>query len=272
MNTEPDTEQSISLEAFTEPVFGRLTESVMRLGLRVLHQRLNLLLLNTERLDIDALQALWDVEWKEHGKEYNHLTFALQMEDTKVINEARLNWAIPAINKEIADKLGELYLSYDVSKIPRRDEILKSSSLIITGGVGTGKTMALAWRCQALAMEKALSGDFNSMEDLLAVYPSGELFNRLHKAEPISDNALILAIDDYGTEYVEPFALSQFELLIEKRYARRLVTLMTTNIPQEQFKTRKGFERIESRLLKRCTFVSFGGIDRRKVVKDKEAV
>jgi len=256
-----------------EPVFQGLTKGFMCLGLRVLHQRLNLPLLEgTDKLDIDALQTLWDKEWAEHGKEYNHLTFALQMEDTKVINEARLNWAVPAISKEIENQLGSLYLQYDVSRIPKRDEIVKSSSLIITGGVGTGKTMALAWRCQALAMEKALTADFNNIEDLLAVYPSGELFNHLHKGEPVAEDAMIMAIDDYGTEYVEPFALSQFELLVEKRYARKLITLMTTNIPKAEFKNRKGFERIESRLLKRCTFVEFVGDDRRRALKDKETV
>lgn len=207
-----------------------------------------------------AAQTVW-------GKEYDRITFALQMEDTNAITDARLNWAVPAINKEIGDNLGALYLQYEVSRIPKRDEIVKSSSLIITGGVGTGKTMALSWRCQSLALEKALTADFDNIHDLLAVYPSGELFNRLHKGDPVADNALIMAIDDYGTEYVEPFALSQFELLIEKRYARKLITLMTTNIPKAEFKNRKGFERIESRLLKRCTFVEFAGEDRRKPLK-----
>jgi DNA replication protein DnaC len=81
-----------------------------------------------------------------------------------------------------------------------------------------------------------------------------------------------MGIDDYGVEYVEPFALSQFELLVERRYARHLITIVTTNIPKASFKTRKGFERIESRLLKRCNWVEFIGEDRRKVLNGKETV
>lgn len=255
----------------TDSAFGSfvcLREDVMRLSLRVLHQRLNLPeIFEMEALDADELQELWAKEWGEHGKEYDRVTLALQQDDAKARTDARLNWAVPAIQKEIEENLGSLYLQYDVKRIQKRNEIAESSSLVITGGIGTGKTMALSWRCQSLALEKALTADYEDIHDLLAVYPAGELFNRLHKGEPVAGNACILAIDDYGVEYVEPFALSQFELLIEKRYARKLITLITTNIPKEAFKTRKGFERIESRLLKRCTFVEFVGEDRRKPLK-----
>jgi hypothetical protein len=253
--------------------FEGLTKGIMKLGIRTMHKRLSIPLIDTEEMDYDTLMDLWKSEWSEHGEEYDRVTIGLMKEDKKVLTDVRMQWAGPEINKHIADMLGIGYLDYKVSMVQQREEILKSNSLIISGGIGTGKTMALAWRCKTLAMEQAVMVDYERIEDLLQVWPSGELWNRLHKGEPVGEDAAIMGIDDYGTEYVEPFALSQFELLIERRYARKHITIMTTNIAKAAFKTRKGFERIESRLLKRCAWVEFIGEDRRKpLLAGKETV
>jgi len=273
-------DRNVSLELLGIPgvtrVFDGMWEGSIRLGLRTLRKTMHLPLLDTKGLDHDALQAIWDKEWSEHGKEYDEITDHLRAKDMAFIRDSRLKWAAPMINAVLELQLGSGYLAYQVSQVQKRNEIVNPpngvKSLIISGGIGTGKTMAMAWRCQTLALEAAIEHDFDRIEDLLAVWPSGQLFNNLHKGLDVAENAAIMGIDDYGAEYVEPFALSQFELLIERRYARHLITIVTTNIPKEAFRTRKGFERIESRLLKRCNFVTFVGDDRRKALNGKETV
>jgi len=52
-------------------------------------------------------------------------------------------------------------------------------------------------------------------------------------------------IDDLGREYAEPFALSRFEIFVENIYKNKnSIIVLTTNLTEQQFKSREGWARI----------------------------
>lgn len=150
------------------------------------------------------------------------------------------------------------------------DEILKGEQgVIISGGVGVGKTMALIYIYRELVKkiidEKVQHGDIFYLSDLLriSVYFAPQMFNDFHSGEDYAPTRYVL-IDDLGREYVEPFSLSRFEIFIEGFYRdTRKRIFITTNLTREQFIQRQGWARINDRLLERCRWMDVSGSSRR---------
>jgi DNA replication protein DnaC len=123
--------------------------------------------------------------------------------------------------------------------------------VVLSGGVGCGKSCAAAMAC----IERG--GRFVTAPDLAKASAYDE------SADEVND-ARFLVLDDLGTEYSDQkgYFLSRLDALVNHRYANKLPTVITTNLAAAEFK--KYGERIASRILEAGKFVKVGGGDLRK--------
>jgi hypothetical protein len=156
---------------------------------------------------------------------------------------------------------GSRYLHCDPALVQKKAMLDKASSVILAGPKGTGKTTAMAYLARTLT-ERACMDVEHSLKraSLVAFWRSAGIFTTLHNGGTIDNqDARYFFVDDFGREYVEPFALSQFEELVEYRYGRELPIIMTTNLSWTDFKARAGFERVTDRLLEMASWINFTG-------------
>lgn len=180
---------------------------------------------------------------------------AIQVREQR-IQEQRM-WGL-RVDKRLSETLGARYLTYEIDAIPKREALLKATSFIITGQRGAGKSMALTYALQ----ERAVNMGRHDVTEIEA-YKAPVLFTLFHNGGYPKEDAELFAIDDVGTEYGEPFALSQFQALVEFRYSHLLPMLITTNMTKVEFNNRAGWERISDRLLQMCSWIVFTGGSRR---------
>lgn len=128
----------------------------------------------------------------------------------------------------------------------------RAMGLLLTGGVGTGKTYMAACAANALidrevpvlmtnlarvlnTLTGLYSGDRNQYIDSLNQYP-------------------LLILDDLGMERSSEFALEQIYNVIDSRYRSRRSLIVTTNLTLEQMHNPQDIahSRIYSRVLERC--------------------
>lgn len=108
----------------------------------------------------------------------------------------------------------------------------RRSILVLAGGVGTGKTVAVAWGCAFHG------GRFVKALDLVraGMFPDDPGY------WPGLQRAPLLAIDDLGTEPLDPKGYGHAVIadLIDRRYDANRKTVLTTNLPQPAFRQRYG--------------------------------
>lgn len=126
---------------------------------------------------------------------------------------------------------------------------------VLSGGPGCGKTIAACW----WAWSKA--GRFEK---------AGRLARRSHWDGEV-DKLLtvpVLALDDLGVEYQDAkgFFASLLDELLDTRYENSRPTLITTNLPRDEFAERCGGRqgRIASRIAGEGAFFSLSDADMRR--------
>ncbi len=129
------------------------------------------------------------------------------------------------------------------------------NGVILCGGVGSGKTTLM------IALQKAINlmNDFTHVPALALTTAKGianhePLYARyLERTEP-------LGIDDLGNEPSEVHRwgniTSPVADILERRYAQRLFTIVSTNLTLEQIKGHYG-ERVSDRLIELCEIIEF---------------
>ncbi len=134
-------------------------------------------------------------------------------------------------------------------------------NLCFYGNVGTGKTFLTNCIAREL-IEKGCS---------VLYQPSYELFEALGKYTFSSDKEMkeahdsifscdLLIIDDLGTELTNAFTASQLFLIMNERELQKKATILSTNIPPENFENTFS-ERISSRLLGFYKLIPLSGTD-----------
>lgn len=136
--------------------------------------------------------------------------------------------------------------------------------LVLSAGVGTGKTTAAAWWLWQLAHDLEVRGspiprwwtasrfrrisDFDASRDLTSV--------TLGQVERLP----ALVLDDVGAEHSDGggWMLSKLDSLVDERYSSERRTIITTNLNWDAFAERVG-PRIADRLQEGGVFASFSG-------------
>ncbi|RMF75772.1 MAG: cell division protein ZapE [Acidobacteria bacterium] len=150
--------------------------------------------------------------------------------------------------------------------------------LLFTGPCGVGKTHLAVATLRELVAERGARGIFVEVNQLLRSLQ--DTFDR--RAETAGREVLdpvlaadVLLLDDVGVTRPTPWALETLGLVLNERYNRSALTLLTTNLPpeadgeHESLADRLG-ARLVSRLAEMCWIVELRGSDFRRTVKAAE--
>lgn len=160
-------------------------------------------------------------------------------------------------------------------------KLQERGGILLTGGVGTGKTRRLLETIVAFFVERTLPqleqwGDepqaprdeqvkrtFLTVADVLRQIK--DEFDRPPSGSTIMDrmiSAPILFLDDLGAEKASEWVKEQLYIVINERYNWERPVMITSNLTKKEIAENYG-DRFTSRLVEMCEFVKMDGIDRR---------
>jgi predicted ATPase len=123
--------------------------------------------------------------------------------------------------------------------------------LLISGSMGTGKTVAMGLMMSCLAARNEWSFCWWNMASLPHFSALVARLGRRCRARCcVLAHALVSLFvpGRSGVEYNSPLAMSRFNELIETRYARELLHVGTSNLNESALVTREGWQRIIDRM------------------------
>lgn len=161
------------------------------------------------------------------------------------------------------------HINPETDKIKRyvdhwEDMYSRSIGLLLTGGVGTGKTFLAACAANALidrGIPVLMTNLARVLNTLTALY-SGDRNQYIDSLNKYS----LLIVDDLGMERNSEFALEQVYSVIDSRYRSRQPLIVTTNLSLEELHKPGDMARgrIYSRVLERCVPILVNRTDIRK--------
>ncbi len=146
----------------------------------------------------------------------------------------------------------------------------KSSSILMTGNTGLGKTH-LSLAIVKAAIEKGLTAVYGSAQNFLSKIEN-EHFSRGDERTDTLDTLLeadLLVLDDLGTEFSSAFIGSTIYCIINTRLLAQKSTIISTNLGLEELKNRYG-DRILSRIMGNFDILKFDGKDIRVLKRIEE--
>jgi DNA replication protein DnaC len=148
--------------------------------------------------------------------------------------------------------------------------------LLLQGPCGTGKTHLAVATLRRVIEEKGAQGHFYEFNELLRriqdSYDRRSNTSELRVLAPVLETAVVV-LDDLGAVRMTPWVQDTLGLIINERYNRQLLTLVTTNRldrpahpEDETLEDRIGL-RLRSRLAEMCRTVSVEGEDYRRTAR-----
>lgn len=139
----------------------------------------------------------------------------------------------------------------------------KSGNMVFFGGTGLGKTH-LSSAIARTVIEKGCDVFYSTAVGCLGDFEYQRFGNSTGGDESGDTSRYfecdLLIIDDMGTEVNNQFTTSVLYNIINTRLSRRLSTIISTNLTQEEFR-RRYWDRITSRVLGEYTVLPFVGVD-----------
>lgn len=185
-----------------------------------------------------------------------------------------VSWGIPdqtamlIVNRRRTRTLEEtMALRYVDEFLARADDGLYNIC-VLAGVPGTGKTVAAAHFLERASPRRPFGGTWKADERPRFLHSSEFLVMGLYDHEEERDRlkrTMALVVDDQGVERLDAggVGLALFDWLINARYGAAGYTLITTNLPWEQFRERYG-ERIADRLKEQADWYDLEGESMRK--------
>ena len=139
----------------------------------------------------------------------------------------------------------------------------KSGNMVFFGGTGLGKTH-LSSAIARTVIGKGCDVFYSTAVGCLGDFEYQRFGNSTGGDESGDTSRYfecdLLIIDDMGTEVNNQFTTSVLYNIINTRLSRRLSTIISTNLTQEEFR-RRYWDRITSRVLGEYTVLPFVGVD-----------
>lgn len=205
-----------------------------------------------------------------------------QAEQEALIAErkARVERQLRLCQRELVDRLDlppaavELAMGADLTQtraLKALEEAAASKVVVLSGAPGCGKTVAaVAWLVSEIQNPARWQGD--GMWTFIGRPPMFVTAARLARYPRYDDEAMArllragrLVVDDMGVEFMDERGSysALLDELVNERYARRLSTVLTTNLDGAAFKARYG-ERIADRIREAGKFVSLSDASMRR--------
>jgi hypothetical protein len=160
--------------------------------------------------------------------------------------------------------------------VPLRETIrewhkTQDCGLLISGSMGSGKTVAMGMMMACLAARNEFSFSVWNMSSLLTFLHNwrgwGERFSDDDQLKALN-RCQYLFLDDLGVEYNSPMAMSRFNEIIERRYSNELFVVGTSNLTEQALMEREGWPRIIDRIQENVLdWCELGGVSKRRVVE-----
>lgn len=129
-----------------------------------------------------------------------------------------------------------------------------NQGLLMSGGVGTGKSMAMAFIARRL---------WQHNRDARLIYiHAPDLMDSLHSDEPVVDiysSTPLLLLDDVGTEYLADWNISKFSQIMERRHKNMRPTIITTNLAPAVLDRHEALARVIDRWKENCRLILLTG-------------
>lgn len=211
-------------------------------------------------LDFSSPPDLTDEDWARRDAEVAAKEAAFQAERARVANEARcrnlVDQGVPVKDIERATT-GDVVETKAIVAVKAALERI-STLVVLSGPRGCGKTTAATWwLMQPRQVPRFVTTKPVRFTDAptLARWPRYD-DGKMRELE----RAIALVIDDLGMEYDDKQGAfrSFLDGLVNARYAMQLPTVITTNLPVDDFKERYG-ERIADRIREAGSFVGLAG-------------
>lgn len=185
------------------------------------------------------LAKAWDEAWAEEDNRRREREADEARRQFRANMPFRLErMGVPALVIEILERSN---LETPAAKFVTEFLEADKSILLLLGGPGTGKTIAAA---SALIEAPTHSSVFVQATDVARL--SDFNVEHAHELDRVTE-ARFLVLDDLGAEHANDFWVSRLDGIINHRYARKLRTIITSNLDAPRFKKQYG-ERIADRI------------------------
>ena len=145
------------------------------------------------------------------------------------------------------------------------DFSLKSRNLLLMGTTGTGKTH-ITTAIAKTVIERGYTVLYDNTQNIMTAFENDRFHSGYGEYNPESEKFIecdLLIIDDLGTEFTTPFAVSCLYNLLNTRANKGLPTIISTNLSYKELTTRYE-DRIYSRIMgHNYTLLYFSGDDYR---------
>lgn len=151
--------------------------------------------------------------------------------------------------------------------------------LLLQGPCGTGKTHLAVATLRRVIEEKGAQGRFYEFNDLLRriqdSYDRRSNTSELRVLAPVLETSVVV-LDDLGAVRMTPWVQDTLGLIINERYNRALLTIITTNRmdrserPEDETLEDRIGVRLRSRVAEMCRTVELRGEDYRRTYKSAD--
>lgn len=131
--------------------------------------------------------------------------------------------------------------------------------LVLTGDVGTGKTMTMAYIARSLLRDSIGVWKVHMptwTEDLADRQQRKALVERALRVQ-------VLMLDDFGSGEMPTWVLGVLEGIVEARHGSQRSVIVSTNMSRDKLVKDVAFRRMVDRWRETCTIVSIGGASQR---------
>lgn len=208
-----------------------------------------------QELGLSSLEELYAIQRAEAEKQRREE----EAERVRKFRHGVLKSIGPRFTDDVARGLVDgAGLADTVAHLTVREWLASSKpTLVLSGGTGTGKTVA--------AMRAILEADSFQFLRAIRIGAHYERWSsdREDDVEPIRFGVALLVVDDLGQEPIDDRrVMPAIEEVLDQRQSERTRTLITTNLSADQLRSRYS-ERIVSRLRQNATVKILGASDMR---------
>jgi DNA replication protein DnaC len=172
------------------------------------------------------------------------------------------------VENDMKQQVPALYRGFDSELVAQREEldkwlVIDVGSLVISGGIGTGKSFAMAYLYQRMLEKHAVEAkDVYDVAGTQSWHFFPTLVDKVVKGEKIRLTK-VMFLDDIARQYNSDWSMQRLDTLVEEIYTNSVRCVMTSNLSSAMVRNLPGLERVMDRLLPSAHEIFIMGASRR---------